>query len=84
MLIKFDVKRLEEISDKGGYNHHYYKLPYSIDGCDILYIEWIEDAHEGDYYLGNFINEEFEPKHLFYGDRDGRVDLLYNKIMSYY
>lgn len=80
MIIRFDEDRLEHLVDKSFYNHNYYKLPYTIDGCNIVYINWVDDSHEGDFYLGNF-NETgyFEEKHLFYGDLEGNVDLLNNK-----
>jgi hypothetical protein len=80
MKIRFDQKTLEHISELSFYNHNYYKLPYSIDGCEVVYIEWIDDSFEGDYTLGNFNSDgDFEPKHLFYGDMDGNVDLVNNK-----
>jgi len=80
MKIVFDTDRLEHLKDQSFYNHNYYKLPYSIDGCDILYQEWMDDSFEGDYYLGNFDEQgKFKKKHLFYGDMDGNVDLIRNK-----
>ena len=80
MKVIFDTGRLEHIKDKSSYNHNYYKLPYSIDGCSVLYEEWEDDSFEGYYHLGGFDESgEYISKHRFYGDIDGRVDLLNNK-----
>ncbi|MEI2465093.1 hypothetical protein [Niallia taxi] len=63
------------------YNHNFYKLPFTIDACDILFVEWQDDSHEGNYYLGTFTEDGiFAEKHLFYGDVDGNVDLVKNKL----
>jgi len=80
MKVVFDTDRLEHLKEKSSYNHNYYKLPYSIENCEIVYVEWIDDSFEGDYYLGNFNeNGKFEELYLFYGDLDGNVDLLKNR-----
>lgn len=36
MELKIMVKDLEHITEISCYNHNYYKLPISINGCDIL------------------------------------------------
>lgn len=84
MKVVFDTDRMEHLEDKSYYNHNYYKLPYSIDGCEIVYQEWEDDSFEGDYYLGNFNDKGvFAAKHLFWGDLNGNVDLMKNKQVIY-
>lgn len=81
MKITFNEEKLEHLKEFSMYNHNFYKLPLSIDGCDILFVEWEDDSEFGNYYLGTFTAEEiFAEKHLFYGDLDGNVDLIENKL----
>lgn len=84
MKIILNTDKLEHIKEKSGYNHNYYKLKYSIDNCEIVYVEWEDDSFEGNYWFGNFNDSgEFEAKHLFYGDMDGNIDLMNNKQEIY-
>lgn len=81
MKVVFNQNELEHLKEFSMYNHNFYKLPLTIDGCDILFVKWEDDMHEGDYILGTFTKEGiFAEKHLFYGDLDGNVDLVKNKL----
>lgn len=80
MEVKFDLGKLKHLKEISMYNHNFYRLPLSIDNCDILFVEWQDDEFEINYYLGTFTKEGmFAEKHLLFGDINGNIDLIQNK-----
>lgn len=79
MIITFDLDALEHIKEISFYNNNYYKLPYSINGCGVLYNEFDEGTNSDEYYFGDVVEGKFVKKIWFYGD-DGVVDLIKNRL----
>lgn len=78
MEIIFNTEEMDHIKDMSFYNNNYYKLPYIIDGCDILYQKWEDDDYYGLYILGTMNENRFEKKFELFGDMDGNVDSINN------
>jgi hypothetical protein len=80
MEIKFDREKLEHIEAISFYNHNYYKLPYSIEGNSVVYQEYDEGSNSYEYYLGNVEDGKFMKQLGFWGDDEGNVDLINNRL----
>jgi hypothetical protein len=78
--IKFDTDKLVQL-DMSYYNHNYYKLPYTIEGCDTLFEHWEDDDLTGEFNLGVIENGKFVEKLKFFGDSDGNVNMLTTRII---
>lgn len=64
-IAKSVCTHLKEISF---YNHNYYLLPFSIDGCDVVYEICDEYYDDYEYVLGTQEEGAFknDGKHIFY------------------
>jgi hypothetical protein len=80
MNIKFDTEKLERIKSISFYDHNYYNLPCPIEGNNVVYQEFDEGSNSYEYYLGNIVDGKFEKKLGFWGDDEGNVDLVNNRL----
>lgn len=81
MIVQFNLSDKYHLKEVSHYNHNYYILPYPVGDCTVVYEECIDDDNSPIFQLGNFDeNEKFEARFEFWGDMDGNVDLINNKI----
>lgn len=59
MIIKIDINKCEHLKDMSYYNNNYYRLPFEIDGCSIVYEKCDEEYSDYMYFLGNEEDGEF-------------------------
>ena len=74
MKIVFNTEELEHIADGSFYNHNYYYLPVSINGCNILYEVTCDMTEHFSYEIGFFDKENkgrFKVVHSFEENDDG-------------
>ena len=66
-----DLKRIESISY---YNHNYYEIPFTVNGCNILFQDYNGADEFMGYSVGNMTEEGFVPKFwLHTNDRSEKV-----------
>lgn len=77
MKVVFDTEGLEPLKHLSEYNKNYYRLPFSIGGCEILYVVMQNYSEVVEYNLGNLNDDvKFETIYTFDGDLDGNVELI--------
>lgn len=64
MIIKIKKSDCEHLKDTSFYNNNYYKLPFEVDGCNMLF----EHFDGGETFCGNSIGYWIE-KHGQFIDR---------------
>lgn len=62
MKISIDIERLERIKAISYYNHNYFKLPFSVNGCNVLYQHYSLEEEFAGYSIGILAGDNFSPK----------------------
>lgn len=65
MIIKVSTKDCEHLKQISCYNSNYYKLPFTINFCDVVLVNYNEDYNSIDYELGDIIGGGFEESAIF-------------------
>lgn len=73
MTTKVSIKYCEYLKEISCYNSNYYKLPFSINSCNVVLVNCNEDYNSMDYELGYIIDGEFEQCFIFACDYSADV-----------
>lgn len=65
MVIKVLIKDCEHLKEISHYNSNYYKLPFTINSCNVILENCEEDYNSMNYELGNIIEGVFERSCIF-------------------
>ena len=65
MIVKVLIKDCEHLKEISCYNSNYYKLPFTINSCDVILVNCNEDYNSMDYELGQVIEGKFEQRFIF-------------------
>jgi hypothetical protein len=63
MIISILKEKCEHIKEMSRYNNNYYRLPFFVNGCDVLYEHYngAEDFKNNE--IGNIVDNVFIPKY---------------------
>ena len=72
MLVQISIANCEHIKEHSYYNNNYYRLPFMVNGYNVLYQEY--DSHEEfcGNAIGDFVDGKFVP--AFYLHRENNYD----------
>ena len=73
MIVKVSIKDCEYLKEISCYNSNYYKLPFTINSCDVVLVNCNEDYNSMDYELGDIIDGQFEQNSIFACDYSAYV-----------
>ena len=65
MIIEIKESDCKYLNRPSYYNHNYYQLPISINGCSVLYDECHDSLGSMELSIGEFVDEKYKPRYCF-------------------
>lgn len=59
MIIKINENDCEHLEKISCYNNNYYRVPFEINGCNVIYVRWCGSEDSCMYFLGRYEDGEF-------------------------